>query len=277
MDAAAQARMTMPPHGDASTAAQARLVRVGVAIMVGLVAVVFGWLLFAGGLLITPSERSDPSRSASREIQAPPGDEARCRVLAFAAWRGFIEAEGLEDRLAFVKDPERVAPLLRDFHERRGHAWPTMARVSTTRTAVSADFHHLIFVVEPFEGPPYAAPMEWSEGAYRVDWEVLTAYGSMDWYELIESRPQETQRMRVFLSRLKDEWKRPDLPAGAAAFVMEHRSSPDPVMVIARRAAVTDLAQAVDADRVPMRVDVVWSAELDALEIVAVAGRNWNE
>ena len=32
-----------------------------------------------------------------------------------------------------------------------------------------------------------------------------------------------------------------------------------------------------DADRVPMRVDVVWSDELDSLEIVGVAGRNWNE
>jgi len=269
--------MNMPTQAESSAAAQARLVRITVAILLGLTSTVVGWLISSGALRITPSEKPSPALGARKEVAAPPGDQASCHALAFAAWKGFIEAADLDERLAFVKAPDRVAPLMRDFHERRGHAWPTMAKISETQTAISADFHHLIFVVEPFDGVPYAAPMEWSEGAYRVDWEVLTAYGSMDWYELLDARPTETQRMRVFLSRLKDEWKAPGLPAGAVVYVMEHRSSPDPVTVVARHAAATDLAQTVDADRVPMRVDVVWSEELDSLEIVAVAGRNWNE
>jgi hypothetical protein len=269
--------MTTPPHGGSGAAAQARLVRITVAILLGLSATVVGWLISSGALQITGSGKADPAPASRSPIAAPPGDQASCHALAFAAWKGFIEAADLDQRLAFVKAPERVAPLMRDFHERRGHAWPTMAKISETQTAISADFHHLIFVVEPFDGVPYAAPLEWSDGAYRVDWEVLTAYGSMDWYELLDARPAETQRMRVFLSRLKDEWKAPGLPAGAVVYVMEHRSSPDPVTVVARHAAATDLAQTVDADRVPMRVDVVWSDELDSLEIVGVAGRNWNE
>ena len=247
-----------------------------VGVVLGLAGIIGLWMLLSGAFLIRPTPRPAPT-VVPGESAAPPGDLASCRRLAAEVWQAFIEAPDLRERLEFVKDPERVAPLIEDFHVRRGHAWPTMGRILPDQSMTSADFHHLLFVVEPYEGAPYAVPMEWSEGSYRVDWEVLTAYGSMDWYELIESRPRETQRMRVFVSPMNELWKLPSLPAGTATYVMEHRSAADAMTVAARHAVVTELADAVTAPRTPMRVEVKWSEDLDCLEIVRVIGRNWNE
>ena len=243
---------------------------------VGLAGILAVWVLSSGALLIRPAPEPTPA-TTEESPTPPPADLSECRRLALAAWRGFIEAPDFQERLEFIKDPERVAPLMRDFHEARGHGWPTMAKISHGEIPTQGARRHVLFVVEPYEGRPYAAPLEWTDGAYRVDWEVLTAYGTMDWPELIESRPRETQRMRVFLSPMNERWEDPKLPPDAASFVIEHRSSPEPAVGVARGAVATRLAAAVTAPRTPLRIDVVWSESLEALEIVHLAGLNWTE
>lgn len=232
------------------------------------------WTLGLGSFLINPRVLPVPERPGPDVF---PGSLEAQQAEALAVWRRFVEAEDFGDRVAEVKDAARVEPLMRDYYQRRGHPFPTMSKVSVGKPGGTAARRVMIFAVEPFSGPGYGVSLEWDGRRYVVDWESLVAYGTMDWYELTETRPTEGQKMRVFLSPLKKGWHRPGLPEGAKSYVMSDREAPDPVTVVARRQVAAAIEAATSGQRRPLRLMLQWSDELGALEIVRFIGPYWSD
>ncbi len=118
------------------------------------------------------------------------------------ATRGFFEAGTMEERSQFVRDPDRVLPLMEEFYERTEFGSyrpldigfdavyeipvPDSENVLIFTSATLRDFSRRIFV------------FEWSpEGEARLDWESLVAYSSMSLEDFKDQRPTEPQTFRL--------------------------------------------------------------------------------
>jgi len=116
---------------------------------------------------------------------------------------GFLTSETVEERLKFVRDPERVKPLMLDFYEgesieAEGFRSLNRQRVSVadggemlTLPAQTGDFlSGLIDVFRVGEG---------EEADYLIDWEAWVGYCEKTPEEASESKPTEPFLMRVNL------------------------------------------------------------------------------
>lgn len=176
---------------------------------------------------------------------------------ALAALEAFFEAPDLPAKAVLVRDAARVRPMIEDFHGTRGHPFPTLGRVSPGQPAAFDGKPMVMFEVEPFSGPRYYIAVVWDGRRFAVDWESLTAYGTMDWIEFLEKKPTQTQTMRVFLREAETTDRPPGLKEAATFFLIEHRDHPQPLI-----AAADDLAEKLQAlaanQRVPVTLELVW-------------------
>lgn len=199
---------------------------------------------------------------------------------ALAALEVFFEAPDLASKVALVRDSARVRPMIRDFHGTRGHPFPTLGRVSRGQPATFDGKPMVMFEVEPFSGPRYHVAVVWDGRRFAVDWESLTAYGTMDWIDFIEKTPAQPQTMRVFLREAAESDRPPGAREATTFFLIEHRDHPQPLVA----AAADDLAvklQALTANRrTPVTAELVWrttkAGSPPAPWIKALVSTGWN-
>lgn len=223
-----------------------------------------------GILLILP--RDSPAPVVDETARAFPEDAAERARRARSAWLAFLEAPDFAARVAHVKDPERVEPLMRDYHLERGHPFPTMAEMSEGTYGTGPERQAVLFVVKPVEGADYAVAIEWSDGRFAVDWESLVAYGTMDWSTLLEERPAEPQLVRVFVSPLEEARQDPWLPEGSVNYVIEHRDHSTPAVLRVGPKFIGTMAWHIRRDRVPARLRVRGIEGNRSLELVDFVG-----
>lgn len=244
-------------------------------------ALVIGCLLLAGlavllGLgVIQPREKDLPPPSP---VPGPP--PAPAEKFALEALEKFFEGASLEEKLPFVKDSGRVRPLMEDYHLKRGHSFPTMGRVSPGKVLSMGSRQLVFFEVEPFSGPRYPVAVEWDGFRHVVDWESLTAYGTMDWADFVTEKPRAAQTMRVYLAALPEERRPPGLPGAWAAFRLEHRDGDAVVPVTANPEISEALARRVEGKRVPLTLELVWNpaaAVGGSFEILRVVAEGWSQ
>lgn len=206
-----------------------------------------------------------------------PGSEAEAVESARKAWERYVEAPSFGSRLTEVRDPERVAPMMEDHHLVRGHPFHTMAEISPGKPVSLGERRLVFFQVKGLDGSVYPVALEWDGERFRVDWESLSAYGTMDWAELVESRPEQTQTMRVYLCALADRFE-PPLVAGDGweFFRMEHRDSPDTVVVAASGQTAMEIAALVSGRRAPATAMVRWNGEIGQFEVTRLSSRSWS-
>ena len=118
-----------------------------------------------------------------------------------AALAGFFGAGSAEEKLRWVRDPERVRPLMMDFyatHELKGAKW---AGLGWSKSVAEPGFR-LGYVEAVFEaGEPMALIVEESEeGRVMVDWESSVRYGELPWREFLQVKPAKPTLLRVLVS-----------------------------------------------------------------------------
>ncbi len=109
-----------------------------------------------------------------------------------AALAGFFGAGSVEEKLRWVRDPERVRPLMMDFyasHELKGAKW---AGLGWSKSIAERGFR-LGYVEAVFEtGEPMALIVdETEEGRVKVDWESSVRYGELPWREFVQVNVQK--------------------------------------------------------------------------------------
>lgn len=211
-------------------------------------------LLFTiGEGLIHRNPKAKPARTAP--ALAPP---TPMEPPALAALEAFFEAPDLASKAALVRESARVRPMMEDYHELRGHPFPTLGRVSPGHAARFDETPMVLFEVEPFSGPRYPVAVVWDGRRFAVDWESLTAYGTLDWSEFVEKQPAAIQTLRVFIQTATETQQLPGPPAGYKAFRIGHRDDPQAIVAVAGPEVAAILAPLVENRRVPVTLEIAW-------------------
>lgn len=200
---------------------------------------------------------------------------------ALVALEAFYEAPGLAAKAALVYDGERVLPMMRDYHETRGHPLPTLGRVSPGQAAEFDGKPMVLFEVEPFSGPKYFVAMVWDGRRFAVDWESMTCYGTMDWMEFTDAQPSASQTMRVFVREAREMLPPPGVGEMVAFFQVEHRDDPQPLVATAADDLVETLRALTTGRRTPVILEMAWerpaSGQPPILSIRKLVAEGWSQ
>lgn len=119
-----------------------------------------------------------------------------------ATVRGFFDAATIDEKLRFVRDPQRVRELMvkhyggrpLEHHEWRSLGWLLPVKEPGFRLgyaqAIFADSEPVSLIIE-----------EMQDGGIKVDWESSVRYGELDWNEFIQTRPSSPKLFRVIASK----------------------------------------------------------------------------
>ncbi len=159
---------------------------------------------------LSPSSTVDSttaSQSLSRSTvpassQSGVADIESKRMQIETAVRGFFEAATVQDKLRFVRDPERVGALMADYyadHSIDRRDWKGLGWV----LGVQEPGYHLGYAQATFDDnePVSLIIEELPNGAIAVDWESFVRYGELDWDEFLRTRPGSPTLFRVIASK----------------------------------------------------------------------------
>lgn len=124
------------------------------------------------------------------------------RGLIEQAVKGFFEAITVEDKLAFVRDPERVRSLMIDYYNRQPASQARWKALGWTLTVDEPGyrFGYVQAILE--EGSPVSLIIEEMEnGSFRVDWESSVRYGELSWQDFLRMKPLQPKLFRVIASK----------------------------------------------------------------------------
>lgn len=243
--------------------------------------------LILGGLLLaalcfgymrwnSPPPSLDPTSRPPAEPSPFPSEEAAVEAL-----NRFFESPDVVSMAVNVHDGPRVKPMMEDYYLRRSHPFPTMSRASEGQAMNVGGNQLMFFMVEPFGGPKYPVAVIWEGDKFAVDWESLSAYGSIDWGRFIEEMPGTTETLRVYVQGTGNLDEFPGIPEGHALFRISHRDDPQPLTAIADARVSGILSPLVENQRVPMTLDLEWrpvgSGQVKLPVIIRVVAKGWSE
>lgn len=142
-----------------------------------------------------PTAVAASSRSGLDDIESK-------RPLIEATVRGFFDAVTIQEKLRFVRDPQRVQALMANHYgdqplehrEWRSLGWLLPVKEPGFRLgyaqAIFADSEPVSLIIE-----------EMQDGGIKVDWESSVRYGELDWNEFIQTRPSSPTLFRVIASK----------------------------------------------------------------------------
>lgn len=116
--------------------------------------------------------------------------------------RQFFESADVGQKLAFVRDPGRVRPLMERYYRSRQSPaleWKSLGWVLPVEEpgfrlgyaqAILANSEPVSVIME-----------ELADGSFRVDWESSVRYGELDWGEFIKTQPASPKLFRVIASK----------------------------------------------------------------------------
>lgn len=115
---------------------------------------------------------------------------------------GYLGAETISQKLQYVRQRDRVEPLMHDWYESKGNELkpvpvdPQMTMVPKTLFAKS------FWKVEMASSGLYKKQLwvqQYDDGSYGVDWETDVMYNPMNWEKFHEQKPTEAVSFRVYV------------------------------------------------------------------------------
>ena len=197
--------------------------------------------------------------------------------------KGFSNSGTVTERLAFVREPERVRPLMLHYYggeqiEAEGYNSLDKTQVSYqkgffTTYVQTSDFSEFSIVIENLgkDGDTH----------YLIDWESWVGYGDMKPEEMRERKPIEPQLMRVMISNTdyynyhfsdELEW---------SSFRLGVRDSEFPFLGYLKRGSEMEQelrASLKEQSSVPFAIKVAYppnSRSMDQVEVVEILSAGW--
>jgi len=202
-----------------------------------------------------------------------------------AVLRGFLESSSVSERLKYVRDPERVHPLMLKYYdgegiEPEGFSSYDKAKVEYqegffTTVAQTADFLDFPIALEDIGGD--------QKNQYLVDWESWVGYGDMKPQAMRSQKPTTPQLMRAVITvdsyynyhfSNDREW---------SCFRLEMRDSEYTFLGYAKRGGalakkMLERMRAIDTEKLPFTIKVAYPANSrseDQVEIVEILSAGW--
>lgn len=110
--------------------------------------------------------------------------------------KSYLEADGLDKKIQFVREPERVTPLMKDYFSRGNNDQPlTVAKMhcSTPGYYQSQDLkqRRSNVLAELSDGRQMTFFVEYLPGGPKIEWESSVAYSPTDWHDIINAKPDK--------------------------------------------------------------------------------------
>ncbi|MFT4548904.1 MAG: hypothetical protein ACI8XO_003575 [Verrucomicrobiales bacterium] len=138
--------------------------------------------------------------AVNREVPISVFLESVEEEAAAAIIDGFLSAQTIEDRLPYVRDPERVRPLMKKWYARDGVVtdWPDGEVVLRDKLIDKGRYFVRLAINFPGIGHRIFA-VEQTKESFKLDWETATGYQPMPYEEFIAQRPKTPVEFRVKL------------------------------------------------------------------------------
>jgi len=142
--------------------------------------------------------KSNPAVSGITNLEAK-------RTLIEETVRQFFEAGTVGLKLAYVRDPSRVRPLMNEYYQRQPMTKPKWDSLGYT-LPVDEPGYRLGYVQAIFSDGPAASLIveEKENGSFAVDWESYVRYGELDWQDFLKLRPSQPKLFRVIASKAEN-------------------------------------------------------------------------
>ncbi len=222
------------------------------------------------------SEAAVPATGGLQNVEAK-------RPLIEEAVRNFFQAVTVHDKLAYVRDPDRVGPLMDEYHSRHPIV-PQKWRALGWTLPVDEPGYNLGYVQATFEEaePVSLIVEEMSNGGFRVDWESFVRYGELSWSDFLKIKPLQPKLFRVIASKAESA---PVAPLGAEQDVLEIKHPAEDGTVFAtldrRDPQLAPLLQQLQVGKwkdVPLTLRLCYPGPAGdgmAVRIAGVEGKGW--
>lgn len=124
-------------------------------------------------------------------------------VDAGAILREYLQTKDYRERLAFVYDPEKCEPLMKQHYEQRGENDPLCGKVLGAGYMSAGSSKVLCLTVECTTRPDSGMRANFhitKTGKLMLDWESWAAWCEISWADLKKERPQRSVLMRAVAS-----------------------------------------------------------------------------
>lgn len=134
-------------------------------------------------------------------ITQPSAAEIKEKTLKVdAVIEGFQSAESINEKAAYVLNPEKIIPLMHEYYE-RGEGFDSIGELvrrsyynlqgveyAIDQRIIDNEKNHTIFLALRNTG----------ENEFKIDWESMVGYGDIGWDEISHSRPEEPVQFRCY-------------------------------------------------------------------------------
>ncbi len=110
---------------------------------------------------------------------------------------GFLEAKAPAEILSFIRDSDRVSPLVEDYYERNEFK-PLIDYSLDVNSWVISD-HFISFNITLADHSIKPIAVELVKESVRVDWESWVGYSEENWEKFIENKQQKPTLMRLLI------------------------------------------------------------------------------
>ena len=117
------------------------------------------------------------------------------------AVKGFMTSGSIQERLTFVRDPERVKPLMEEYYGNEQFEPEGFEELNRGEIRYRGDFFTSFVRIGDFSSGPVAVERfeDGDDFAYRVDWESWVGYCEMSAEDLVRAKPTEPKLLRIML------------------------------------------------------------------------------
>ena len=147
-----------------------------------------------------PILEEQPSRGTAvllLKSQSGESDEQR-NYRAQDTLEKFFQAKSAAGMSAFIRDPQRVQPLIEDYYSRHAFAMPGVSEITRFQEImINLKVFLVADIVLEGKGASTVVLQDSGEG-FVVDWETYVCYNPMDWEDFYRKRPGQAMSLRVF-------------------------------------------------------------------------------
>ena len=110
----------------------------------------------------------------------------------------FFQAQDAAGMSAFIRDPQRVQPLIEDYYSRHTFAMPGVSEITRFQEImINLKVFLVADIVLEDKGASTVVLQDSGEG-FVVDWETYVCYNPMGWEDFYRKRPGQAMSLRVF-------------------------------------------------------------------------------
>lgn len=145
-----------------------------------------------------PKEESAETTSEEKKEEGTPIDENSIVGRMATAVRNYYSAKSPKDRLAFVINPERIEPLMRDFYFREAYIPGAVVQMTTPESFSNKGVAFWRTQVALADGRRAFVAMQMIDGTPKVDWESEVRYSTANWKEWLAGKEGDVAEFRVY-------------------------------------------------------------------------------